>query len=129
LLAAAVAVARAVPEAAAREECYNKIALLFHQLAHKLSLLVQEHQDKHKPLTLQDLDTLHLVVQVENLNKLVDPEVAEDRPNPEVELDQEHLDKETLVEEETTLDHLIQTLEAAEEDILSRVKPCLQVDL
>ena len=101
-------------------DCDVLLALLFHQLAHKLSLLVQEHQDKHKPLTLQDLDTLHLVVQVENLNKLVDPEVVEDRPNPEVELDQEHLDKETLVEEETTLDHLIQTLEAAEEELEDR---------
>ena len=66
---------------------------------------------------------------MENLNKLVDPEVAEDQLNQEVELDQEHLDKETLVEEETTLDHLIQTLEAPEEDILNRAKVCLQVDL
>ena len=120
---------KAVPEAAAREECYNKIAFLFHQPTHKLLLLVQEHQDKHKPLTLQDLDTLHLVVQVENLNKLVDPEVAEDQLNQEVELDQEHLDKEILEEEETILDLVIQTLEAAEEDILSRAKVCLQVDL
>jgi hypothetical protein len=90
---------------------------------------VQEHQDKHKPLTLQDLDTLHLVVQVENLNKLVDPEVAEDQLNQEVELDQEHLDKEILEEEETILDHLIQTLEVAEEELLRQVKVCLQVDL
>jgi uncharacterized membrane protein YkoI len=90
---------------------------------------VQEHQDKHKPLTLQDLDTLHLVVQVENLNKLVDPEVAEDQLNQEVELDQEHLDKEILEEEETILDHLIQTLEEAEEELLRQVKVCLQVDL
>ena len=66
---------------------------------------------------------------MENLNKLVDPEVAEDQLNQEVELDQEHLDKETLEEEETILDHLIQTLEAPEEDILSQVKVCLQVDL
>jgi hypothetical protein len=69
------------------------------------------------------------VVQVENLNKLVDPEVAEDQLNQEVELDQEHLDKETLEEEETILDHLIQTLEVAEEELLSQVKVCLQVDL
>ena len=66
---------------------------------------------------------------MENLNKLVDPEVAEDQLNQEVELDQEHLDKETLEEEETILDHLIQTLEVAEEELLSQVKVCLQVDL
>ena len=66
---------------------------------------------------------------MENLNKQVDPEVAEDQLNQEVELDQEHLGKETLEEEETILDHLIQTLEVAEEELLSQVKVCLQVDL